>query len=78
MAIFNKDDLINTLHRRASTRSYDGNKKIPADELNAILELGRLSPSSVGSEPCPNSSVSPPLKNGRIAIIGILSIVKNW
>ena len=59
MTIFSKDDLISAFHRRASTRSYDSNKKIPADEFNAILELGRLSPSSVGSEPCPNSSVSP-------------------
>ncbi len=45
MTIFNKDDIINAFHRRASTRSYDGNKKIPADEFNAILEMGRLSPS---------------------------------
>lgn len=59
MTIFSKDDLISAFHRRVSTRSYDGNKKIPADEFNAILEMGRLSPSSVGSEPCPNSSVSP-------------------
>ncbi|STZ07127.1 Putative NAD(P)H nitroreductase [Moraxella caprae] len=51
MTIFNKDDILNAFHYRASTRSYDGNKKIPADEFNAILEMGRLSPSSVGSEP---------------------------
>ncbi|MDO4894099.1 NAD(P)H-dependent oxidoreductase [Moraxella sp.] len=51
MTFFNKDDILNAFHRRASTRSYDGNKKIPADEFNAILEMGRLSPSSVGSEP---------------------------
>ncbi|UZA02685.1 NAD(P)H-dependent oxidoreductase [Moraxella bovis] len=51
MTIFNKDDLISAFHRRVSMRSYDGNKKIPADEFNTILEMGRLSPSSVGSEP---------------------------
>lgn len=51
MTIFNKDDIINAFHRRASTRSYDGSRKIPTDEFNAILEMGRLSPSSVGSEP---------------------------
>ncbi|AHG75583.1 NADPH nitroreductase [Mannheimia varigena USDA-ARS-USMARC-1296] len=51
MNFFNKDDILNAFHYRASTRSYDGNKKIPADEFNAILEMGRLSPSSVGSEP---------------------------
>lgn len=51
MQFFNKEDVLNAFHRRASTRSYDGNRKIPADDFNYILELGRLSPSSVGSEP---------------------------
>lgn len=51
MKFFNKDDVLNAFHYRASTRSYDGSKKIPADDFNYILELGRLSPGSVGSEP---------------------------
>lgn len=51
MQFFNKEDVINAFHYRASTRSYDGSKKIPAEDFNYILELGRLSPSSVGSEP---------------------------
>ncbi|MEG9481779.1 NAD(P)H-dependent oxidoreductase [Mannheimia sp. HC-2023] len=51
MNFLNKDDVLNAFHYRASTRSYDGNKKIPAEDMNYILELGRLSPSSVGSEP---------------------------
>lgn len=51
MTFFNKEDVIKAFHRRASTRSYDGSKKIPAEDFNYILELGRLSPSSVGSEP---------------------------
>lgn len=51
MQFFNKDDVLNAFHYRVSTRSYDGSRKIPADEFNAILEMGRLSPSSVGSEP---------------------------
>ncbi len=51
MQFFNKEDVINAFHYRASTRSYDGNRKIPAEDFNYILELGRLSPSSVGSEP---------------------------
>lgn len=51
MNFFNKEDVLNAFHYRASTRSYDGNKKIPAEDMNYILELGRLSPSSVGSEP---------------------------
>ncbi|QNS15848.1 NAD(P)H-dependent oxidoreductase [Mannheimia bovis] len=51
MNFLNKDDVLNAFHYRASTRSYDGNKKIPAEDMNYILELGRLSPSLVGSEP---------------------------
>ena len=51
MQFFNKEDVLNAFHYRASTCSYDGNKKIPAEDFNYILELGRLSPSSVGSEP---------------------------
>lgn len=51
MQFFNKEDVINAFHYRASTRSYDGSRKIPAEDFNYILELGRLSPSSVGSEP---------------------------
>ncbi|MFA9500193.1 NAD(P)H-dependent oxidoreductase [Mannheimia sp. E30BD] len=51
MNFFNKEDVLNAFHYRASSRSYDGSKKIPADDFNYILELGRLSPSSVGSEP---------------------------
>ncbi|WP_416191844.1 NAD(P)H-dependent oxidoreductase [Neisseria sp. CCUG12390] len=51
MKFFNKEDVLNAFHYRASTRSYDGSKKIPAEDFNYILELGRLSPSSVGSEP---------------------------
>ena len=49
MQFFNKDDVLNAFHYRVSTRSYDGDKKIPAEDFNYILELGRLSPSSVGS-----------------------------
>lgn len=51
MSFLNKDDVLNAFHYRVSTRSYDGSKKIPAEDFNYILELGRLSPSSVGSEP---------------------------
>lgn len=51
MNFLNKNDVLNAFHYRASTRSYDGSKKIPAEDMNYILELGRLSPSSVGSEP---------------------------
>lgn len=51
MRFLNKNEVLDAFHYRASTRSYDGSKKISADDFHYILELGRLSPSSVGSEP---------------------------
>lgn len=51
MTTFSKQQVLDAFNYRVSTRSYDGNKKISADDFNYILELGRLSPSSVGSEP---------------------------
>ena len=36
---------------RKSCRHYDPSRKISAEDFNYILELARLSPSSVGSEP---------------------------
>lgn len=51
MSTISKQQVLDAFHFRSSTRSYDANKKIPAEDMNYILELGRLSPSSVGSEP---------------------------
>lgn len=51
MTFFNKDEVLNAFQYRASTRSYDGSRKISDEDFHYILELGRLSPSSVGSEP---------------------------
>ena len=42
---------LDIFHRRVSTRYYDPARTISADDFAAILECGRLSPSSVGSEP---------------------------
>lgn len=36
---------------RTAIRSYNPTKKISEEDFNAILELGRLSPSAVGTEP---------------------------
>lgn len=36
---------------RHATKVYDENRKISAEDFNYILEVGRLSPSSLGSEP---------------------------
>ncbi len=48
---FSKQDILDAFKRRAATRYYDGSRKISDEDMNFILELGRLSPSSVGSEP---------------------------
>ena len=42
---------LDIFRRRVSTRYYDPARKISAEDFAAILDFGRLSPSSVGSEP---------------------------
>lgn len=49
--IITPEQLLETFHRRASTRAYDPNKKISNADFDTILECGRLSPSSIASEP---------------------------
>lgn len=51
MFTLNREDVFKAYQNRQSTRTYDANKKISDDDFRYILELGRLSPSSVGSEP---------------------------
>ena len=51
MTTITKQQVLEGFHYRVSTRNYDPNRKISDDDFNYILELGRLSPSSVGSEP---------------------------
>ena len=46
-----KEELTETLYFRHACKLFDENKKIPFDDLNFILEAGRLSPSSFGMEP---------------------------
>ncbi|STY61598.1 Putative NAD(P)H nitroreductase [Mannheimia haemolytica] len=46
-----KQQVLDAFHFRSACRSYDPNKKINKEDMDYILELGRLSPSSVGSEP---------------------------
>ena len=48
---FNKQDILDAFKRRVATRYYDGNRKISDEDMKFILELGRLSPRSIGSEP---------------------------
>lgn len=47
----NKQDVLDAFKFRSACRAYDPTKKVSDDDFNYILELGRLSPSSVGSEP---------------------------
>lgn len=50
-AIISREQMLEIFDRRRSCRYYDPSKKISADDFAAILEFGRQSPSSVGSEP---------------------------
>ncbi len=51
MSYLPKEKLLEAARYRCSIRNYDPTKKISDDDFKAILELGRLSPSSVGTEP---------------------------
>ena len=46
-----KQQVLEAFHFRSACRYYDVNNKISREDMEYILELGRLSPSSVGSEP---------------------------
>lgn len=45
------EQFLNAMSFRHATKVYDENRKISAEDFNYILEVGRLSPSSLGSEP---------------------------
>ena len=51
MSRISKQQVLDAFHFRASTRVYDPARTISEEDFNYILELARLSPSSVGSEP---------------------------
>lgn len=46
-----KDEVLEAMHFRHATKVYDDTRKISDEDFNYILEAGRLSPSSLGSEP---------------------------
>lgn len=46
-----KEQFLEGMKYRHATKVYDDTKKISDDDFNYILEAGRLSPSSLGSEP---------------------------
>ena len=49
--IFMKNQILQALNSRYATQVFDPKNPITTDELNTILEAGRLSPSSIGLEP---------------------------
>ena len=51
MSEITKQQVLNAFNFRAACRAYDPAKKVSREDIDYILELGRLSPSSVGSEP---------------------------
>ncbi len=51
MSNISKQQVLDAFHFRSACRYYNPNKKISREDMDYILELGRLSPSSVGSEP---------------------------
>lgn len=46
-----KETFLNAMNFRHATKIYDSSRKISEEDFNFILEAGRLSPSSIGSEP---------------------------
>ena len=51
MTAITPQQVLDAFHYRASTRQYDPSRKIAEEDFQYLLELARLSPSSVGSEP---------------------------
>lgn len=45
------EEIIGFHHRRFATKKFDSTKKIPSKDWETIVEVGRLSPSSLGLEP---------------------------
>ena len=50
-SFFTREQILPAYQYRKSCRHYDPSRKISAEDFHYILELARLSPSSVGSEP---------------------------
>ena len=49
--MINKNEILKAYQDRFATKEFDSSKKINNDDLNFILEIARLSPSSYGLEP---------------------------
>ncbi len=51
MSKITREQVLDAAEYRTAIRDYDPTQKISEEDFNAILELGRLSPSAVGTEP---------------------------
>jgi len=51
METITQEEIINALKWRYATKVFDSSKLVSEDNLNTILESGRLAPSSLGIEP---------------------------
>jgi len=47
---FSKEDILKAFHERHACKLFDDKKKIPKEDFDFLLEIGRLSPSSFGME----------------------------
>ncbi|WP_373100001.1 MULTISPECIES: NAD(P)H-dependent oxidoreductase [Pasteurellaceae] len=70
MSQITKQQVLDGFHFRAATRKYDPHKKVSKDDFQYILELARLSPSSVGSEPWKFLVVQNPAIRAKIKEVG--------
>ncbi len=46
-----REQVIALQHQRFATKKYDPNRRISQKDWEALVEVGRLAPSSVGLEP---------------------------
>lgn len=44
-------DLLNISKTRYTTKAYDPNRKIPSEQITRLLEVLRLTPSSINIQP---------------------------
>lgn len=61
-----KDDILHAHEARFACKRFDTQKSIPEEELSFLLEIARLSPSSIGSEPWKFMVIRDPLLRERL------------
>jgi len=47
----NRNEVIELQHKRFAVKKYDPNRRISDEDWDALVEVGRLAPSSLGFEP---------------------------